>query len=98
MFGATGKKSIFAVIMTFAGFAPYIFGCYLVFYQGFWGLKELSTGFSVWLVVKAIASLFIGHRVVAQTYEITELDGRFAELLKENPLLLGAAGEPKANG
>jgi hypothetical protein len=73
-YGATGKKSILAMLCAFAGFIPYLFGCYLVFYQGFWGFKELSTDFSIWIVIKAVAAIFLGFRIVSSTYKITEID------------------------
>lgn len=87
-YGATGKKSYIAVLMVWAGFIPYLFGCYLVAYQGFWGFKELSAGFSVWLLIKAIGAILLGYRVVNQTYHITEVDRKFAEQVKANPALL----------
>lgn len=73
-YGTTGKKSFLAMLCAFAGFLPYLFGCYLVFYQGFWGFRELSVGFSVWLIIKAIAAIILGFIIVNSTYQITELD------------------------
>ena len=81
VYGATGKKSLLAMLCALAGFIPYLFGCYLVFYQGFWGFKELSTGFSVWLIIKAVVSILLGYRVVSSMYKITELD----KSVKPNP-------------
>jgi uncharacterized membrane protein YozB (DUF420 family) len=72
--GATGKRSIFGMLSAFAGFIPYLFGCYLVFYQGFWGFTELSSGFSVWVVIKGMVAILLGYKIVNAIYQITELD------------------------
>lgn len=71
---ATGKRSILGMFSAFAGFLPYLFGCYLVFYQGFWGFQELSTGFSIWLIIKAVVAIVLGFRIVNSMYQITEID------------------------
>lgn len=83
LYSATNRKSFIAVFFTFIGFMPYIFGCYLTFYQGFWGFSELRYGFSFWVLFKAIASILIGYIIVSKLYELTELDRKFAKMAKE---------------
>ncbi len=72
--GATGKKSIIGMLSAFAGFIPWLFGLYLVIYQGFWGFKELSAGFTIWIVIKALVAIFLGYRIINAMYQITEID------------------------
>jgi hypothetical protein len=87
-YGALGKKSFVAMLMTFAGFIPYLFGVYLTFYQGFWGFKELSTGFSIWLVVKSLGAIVLGFWIVNKTYQITEEEKKFTLWVKSDPDLI----------
>jgi len=87
LYGGTSKKSYIAMLLTLAGFAPYLFGIYITFYQGFWGFQELSAGFSIWVVVKAIGAILIGFWIVKKTYQITEEEKKFDLWAKSDPEL-----------
>jgi hypothetical protein len=78
IYGVTGRKSWLAAFMVAAGLVPWLFGSYIVVYEGFWGFKELSSGFSVWVVAKSLAAVLLGFVVVIRMYEITEEDRRFS--------------------
>jgi hypothetical protein len=71
--GATGKKSYLGMLMALSGFMPFLFGCYLIAYQGFWGYKELSHGFSVWLIIKAVVAILLGYKIVYELDKLTQL-------------------------
>ena len=66
-------------LIIFGGFVPYLFGCYLVFYEGFWRLRLLSNGFSFFVL--AVASLFLlaGYLVVSGIYKATEFGRAVAD-------------------
>lgn len=71
--GVKGKKSFLAMILAFAGFIPWAFGSYVVFVSGFWSLKDLADGFSIIVILKALAAVFFGYMVVSNFYKITEI-------------------------
>ena len=54
-------------------FIPFVFGCYLVVYEGFWRLRFLENGFSSGLIVGVIIYVVGGFGVVRTTYNISEL-------------------------
>ncbi len=71
--GVKGKKSFLAMILAFAGLIPWAFGSYVVFVSGFWSLKGLVDGFSIMLILRALAAIFFGYMVVSNFYKITEI-------------------------
>jgi CspA family cold shock protein len=48
----------------------YLFGCYLVFYRGFWGLRE---GLSVLVVFRTISYVLLGWKLVSVADRIRDL-------------------------
>jgi len=72
-YGVKKQKSFIAMLLAFGGFIPYLFGCYLVFIDGFWSLKELVNGFSIFITIKAILFLLLGYVIVSKFYQITKL-------------------------
>lgn len=71
-YGVKKQKSWIAMSLTFGGFIPWAFGSYLVFVDGFWSLRELADGFSIIIILKAMAFIFLGYIVVSKFYKITE--------------------------
>ena len=64
-----GLKAIgFAIV----GLVPYLFGCYLVFYEGLWRLRLLLEGFSVGVLVVVLLYVVGGYAVVSAIYNVTE--------------------------
>ena len=66
------KKSWLGMLLAFLGFIPYLFGCFLVFYKGFWSLKYLFNSFSFWKLVAPFLWIIVGYRIVAQLHMMTE--------------------------
>lgn len=71
--GIKGKKSFLAMFLAFAGLIPWAFGSYVVFVSGFWSLKDLADGFSIFVIVKTLAAILFGYMVVSNFYKITEI-------------------------
>lgn len=78
----TKKKSWKLFIYSLLGFFPYLLGCFLVFYKGFWSFKYLLTSFSFWKLIIPIIWIVIGYRIVSQLYLLTEF-GKTIRILKE---------------
>jgi len=87
IYGATGRKSFVAVLMVLAGAVPWLFGSYIVFYQGFWGFMSLRSGFSMLIIIKSIAAIVLGFIVVNTMDKITEEDKKFGNWIKSDPSL-----------
>ena len=59
---------------TFAGLCallPYLFGCYLVFYRGFLGLTDLSTGSSWLILARTCCFVLLGFAIVNGTHKVS---------------------------
>lgn len=68
-----GQKSWLLTFVSLSGFIPYGFGCYLVFYRGFWGLRQLFVGFTIAGLLACILFVVSGYRLVNGMYLLTEL-------------------------
>ena len=75
----TKRKSIPLAIAAFGGFIPYLFGLYLVFYRGFWRLKDLSMGFSIAIIIEGACFILAGYAVVSGIYKLSEFVGKVDE-------------------
>ena len=81
---ARRERTWWAVPTAVAGMIPYLFGCFLLFYEGFWRLKLLFTdGFSFLVIFKAAVFVIAGFAVVNSTYLVSEFvkqigKGRFS--------------------
>ena len=64
-----GRRGLFWALLPFAGFVPFLLGCYLVFVQGLWGL---SRGLSVWVALRTVGVVVVGYGLVHATYRLTE--------------------------
>jgi len=67
-----GKKSWGLTFLALAGSIPYLFGCYLVFYRGFWKLKDLLARFSILHLLSCVVFVVLGYWVVSGLYLVTE--------------------------
>jgi hypothetical protein len=68
-----GRKSWLLTFLALTGFVPYAFGCYLVFYRGFWGLRELFVRFTIAGLLACILFVVLGYQVVNGMYLLNEL-------------------------
>lgn len=71
-FHSKKKKLLSAPAMALAYTLVFIFACYITFYQGFWGFSELRDGFSIWVIIKSIAAIYLGWKLAKTTSEISE--------------------------
>lgn len=79
------KRGFGPWLLALGGFIPYIFGSYLVFCEGLWGLWRLLHQFTYGSLFAALAFLVVGHQIVLAIYRISELgqaieDGRVIAL------------------
>lgn len=72
-YGVKKRKSYLAMLLTFFSFITYLFGCYLVFIRGFWSVRYIITNFSLWLIIEALISIFLGYFVVRNIYKISQI-------------------------
>ena len=61
------KQLLSSVSMLLSCGFVFIFACYITLYQGLWGFMELRTGFSLWLVVKALVAIYLGYQLAKTT-------------------------------
>lgn len=73
------QRGIIPMIITFGGFLPYIFGCYLVFYEGFWRMRNLFNHFSLMVIFTSLFFVFIGYNVVYGIYRVSEFGRKVDE-------------------
>ncbi len=78
---ATGnrQKSWTKALILFGGFIPYLFGCYLVFYEGLYRLRLLASGFSFRILIISCMYVIAGFVIVKSIYNITEFGKRLDE-------------------
>ncbi len=62
-----------SALSAMAGFIPYMYGCYLTFYLGFWSLKSQLEGFSLLRLTISLAWIFLGYRSVKKLWILTEV-------------------------
>jgi len=60
-------------------FVPYLFGCYLVFYEGLWRLRTLVAQFSILTIIFSLLFMVGGYLVVNGTYRMSEFGRRVDE-------------------
>jgi len=73
------KRGLVPMLIGFGGFVPYVFGCYLVFYEGLWRLRALSGGFSLSLLLVSAFFVVLGYAVVSGIHQVSELARRVDE-------------------
>jgi hypothetical protein len=64
-----GRKSWLLSFLVLSGSIPYGFGCYLVFYRGFWGLRGLLARFTVGGLL--VCALFIIFRISGREWDVS---------------------------
>ena len=69
---ATTIHKIIKAVTALLLFAPFLFGCYLVFYEGLWRLRLIEDGFSFGLLAASVIYAIGGFGVVKATYNISE--------------------------
>ena len=67
------RRGLAPMLVAFGGFIPYLFGCYLVFYEGFWRLRHLRDDFSIATIVLAAVFIVLGYSIVLAIYRLSEL-------------------------
>jgi hypothetical protein len=72
IFVKPGTKSWWLVLVNYSLLIPYLLGCYLVFVRGFWRLSELTTGFSIIVLLKAGAFVIVGYFLVSGLSKLTD--------------------------
>ena len=55
------------------GFAPYLFGCYLVFIRGMWNARHLLQAFTIGSLLASAAFIYLGYRLVYWTGRLSEI-------------------------
>lgn len=84
-YGATGKKSYFAMsLVFFESVIPLIFGAYLIFLRGFWSLMELRNGFEILIIIKSIAFIALGYIFISNFSKMTDLYRSYIDMAKKN--------------
>jgi hypothetical protein len=71
--GGKARRGFVPMIIGFGGFVPYIFGCYLFFYEGLWSLRHLLSGFSSSQLAAGSFFVLIGYATVYGIYQVSEL-------------------------
>jgi cytochrome bd-type quinol oxidase subunit 1 len=66
------KKGLFPMFLSFSVFVPYLYGCYLCFYEGLWRLVRTFSAFSLWSLALSLLFMVLGFNVVSATYKTTE--------------------------
>lgn len=77
--GKKSEGSLLHSLIVFGGFIPYIYGSYLVFYEGFWRLHLLTNGFSYTVIFYSFIFVIIGYSVVSSIYQLSEFDRAVSE-------------------
>ena len=80
LFGRTlsdTSRSIQGALSALAGFVPYVYGLYLLVYEGLWGVRALFQHFSVLGLTTCLAFVYFGYRIVHWTWRLSEIaEGR----------------------
>ena len=62
--GKARRPSFVGMLVSFAGFIPYLLGVYLVLYEGLWRLSQLRGGFTIWVVLLSFFYVMLGFIIV----------------------------------
>jgi len=69
---ATTIHKVIKAVTALLLFAPFLFGCYLFFYEGLWRLRLIEDGFSFGLIAASVFYAIGGFGVIKATYNISE--------------------------
>lgn len=73
------------------GFAPFLFGCYLLMYRGVWNSRVLLSDFSLSVLVASVVFVYFGYRLVYWTWQLTEI----GEALRSERLIVSVTSDPR---
>lgn len=66
------QRGLLPMVVSFGALLPYVFGCYLTFYEGFWQLRVLLRRFSVGTVLVSFFFIVAGFLLVSAMYKLSE--------------------------
>lgn len=66
------RRGIIPMMIIAGSFLPYLFGCYLVFYEGFWRLRTLLDKFSMKTMLLGFFFVVVGYHIVKGVYLFSE--------------------------
>jgi len=66
------KYTFLRVLGSIAAFIPYLFGCYLTFYEGLWRLIYSISPLSITALIISIIFIILGFSLVSATYKSSE--------------------------
>lgn len=87
------EVSMTASLSAMGGFAPFLFGCYLVFLRGFWNGRLLFSHFSVTHLIATLVFIYLGYRIVYWCWQLSEI----AEAIRTGRLVVRDAAPESAN-
>lgn len=67
-----GQKSWSLFLVSQSGWLPYFFGCYLIFYRGFWRMRTLLTHFSFEYLAARLLFVVLGWYMLKWFWLLTE--------------------------
>ncbi len=79
---AAGQRSARLMVFSFCGLVPFIFGCYLFFVRGLWGLTD---GLSLYNVARSIGFLVAGYGLAYSSYRLSD----FIEAIRKGAIVAG---------
>jgi len=77
--GERGPTGIGPMLLAAGGSIPYVFGCYLVFYEGLWGFVRLINSFTFSSLLASAFYLVTGYAIVVAIYRVSEFGRAFDE-------------------
>ncbi len=81
------KRGIIPMLIALGGLIPYNFGCFLVFYEGFYGIVSIFNTFTFGALLSIVFYVIAGYSIIVAIYRVTEFgravdDGRI--MIKNN--------------
>lgn len=80
-----GRRSWLLLGLALGGLPPYLFGLYLFFYRGLWGMTDLGRGSPVDVLLRTGLCVIAGFSVVRGTYLVTEFTKAVSDGTIETP-------------
>jgi hypothetical protein len=77
--GDQQRRGFLQMMVSFGLFIPYLFGCYLFFYEGLWRLLSLKEIISARTVIVGFLFTLLGYMVVKATYRSTEFSKKIRD-------------------
>jgi len=77
-------KGVGPMLLAAGGSIPYVFGCYLVFYEGLYGSVRLISNFTFGPLLASAFYLVTGYAIVVSIYRVT----KFARALDEGRIVV----------